>query len=163
MENHRTDSIPNDSYPVKSDRLLELRYAVKTAGQAGPAKMVDLAGFAGTRGRALPLTGVVLEMSGGAALNCQFLAEALFLSSPILRAVDQRVVLSGPTGREPLVGLRVSIQSIGTFEVQHHPARCRQFRTPTTSNHHRPRAKSGFSAVDPSRPNPSNLRPEGSI
>src|SRR5665811_719604 len=23
MENHRTDSIPNDSYPVKSDRLLE--------------------------------------------------------------------------------------------------------------------------------------------
>src|ERR1019366_2127862 len=25
MENHRTDSIPNDSYPVKSDRLLVLR------------------------------------------------------------------------------------------------------------------------------------------
>jgi len=24
MENHRTDSIPNDSYPVKSDRLLVL-------------------------------------------------------------------------------------------------------------------------------------------
>ncbi|HEY4981017.1 MAG TPA: hypothetical protein VII24_03530, partial [Pseudolabrys sp.] len=23
MENHRTDSIPNDSYPVKSDRLLD--------------------------------------------------------------------------------------------------------------------------------------------
>jgi hypothetical protein len=22
MENHRTDSIPNDTYPVKSDRLL---------------------------------------------------------------------------------------------------------------------------------------------
>src|SRR5450756_1781362 len=25
IENHRTDSIPNDSYPVKSDRLLALR------------------------------------------------------------------------------------------------------------------------------------------
>jgi len=25
MENHRTDSIPNDSYPVKSDRLLVCR------------------------------------------------------------------------------------------------------------------------------------------
>jgi hypothetical protein len=24
MENHRTDSIPNDSYPVKSDRLLAM-------------------------------------------------------------------------------------------------------------------------------------------
>jgi integrase len=26
MENHRTDSIPNDSYPVKSDRLLGLKF-----------------------------------------------------------------------------------------------------------------------------------------
>ena len=26
MENHCTDSIPNDSYPVKSDRLLGARY-----------------------------------------------------------------------------------------------------------------------------------------
>jgi len=26
MENHRTDSIPNDSYPVKSDRLLVARF-----------------------------------------------------------------------------------------------------------------------------------------
>lgn len=100
-------------WPEKPDELL-LRYAVKTAGQAAPAKMVELGGFAGTRGRALPLSGVVLEMSGDAAPNCQFLAEALFLSSPILRAVGQRVVLSGPTGREPLVGLRVSIQRIGT-------------------------------------------------
>jgi hypothetical protein len=114
-------------WPEKPEGL-ELRYAVKTAGQAGPTKMVELAGFAGTRGRALPLTGVVLELSGGAALNCQFLAEALFLSSPILRAIGQRVVLSGPTGREPLVGLRVSIQSIGTIKA---PAPSRQM--PATS------------------------------
>ena len=26
MENHRTNSIPNDSYPVKSDRLLGDRF-----------------------------------------------------------------------------------------------------------------------------------------
>jgi hypothetical protein len=149
MENHRTDSIPNDSYPVKSDRLLELRYAVKTAGQAGPAKMVDLAGFAGTRGRALPLTGVVLEMSGGAALNCQFLAEALFLSSPILRAVGQRVVLSGPTGREPLVGLRVSIQSIGTFEV---PAPSRPMPTISDTDNIQSSSPKGKVRVFRSRP-----------
>src|ERR1019366_953375 len=28
MENHRTDSIPNDSYPVKSDRLLDRSVAI---------------------------------------------------------------------------------------------------------------------------------------
>jgi hypothetical protein len=28
MENHRTDSIPNDSYPVKSDRLLGVRFQI---------------------------------------------------------------------------------------------------------------------------------------
>jgi hypothetical protein len=40
MENHRTDSIPNDSYPVKSDRLLERRMEGTTmnfeARHAGP-------------------------------------------------------------------------------------------------------------------------------
>jgi len=30
MENHRTDSIPNDSYPVKSDRLLESHILTKS-------------------------------------------------------------------------------------------------------------------------------------
>jgi hypothetical protein len=108
-------------WPEKPDDLV-LRYAVKSAAQAGPAKMVDLDSFAGTRGRALPITGIVLEMSGNGATNCQFLAEALFLSSPILRAVGQRVVLSGPTGREPLVGLRLSIQSTGTFDDPALPA-----------------------------------------
>lgn len=138
-------------WPEKPEQLV-LRYAVKTAGQAGPAKMVDLAGFAGTRGRALPLTGVVLELSGGAASYCQFLAEALFLSSPILRAVGQRVVLSGPTGREPLVGLRVSIQSIGAFEA---PAQSRPM--PATSDVDNTQASSpkGKVRVFRSRPKPS--------
>jgi hypothetical protein len=108
-------------WPEKPDDLV-LRYAVKSTAQAGPAKMGDLDSFAGTRGRALPITGIVLEMSGNGATNCQFLAEALFLSSPILRAVGQRVVLSGPTGREPLVGLRLSIQSTGTFDEPAPPA-----------------------------------------
>jgi hypothetical protein len=40
MENHRTDSIPNDSYPVKSDRLLgttpHLRHSM-CMNENGPA------------------------------------------------------------------------------------------------------------------------------
>jgi hypothetical protein len=99
-------------WPTKP-RDLDIRYAVKTPAQTGVAKMVDLETFAGTRGRALPVTGIVIEVSGTGAANTEVIAEAVFLSAPILRAVGQRVVLTGPTGREPLVGLRLAIQRTG--------------------------------------------------
>jgi hypothetical protein len=94
-------------------RDLDIRYAVKSAAQSGVARMVDLDTFAGTRGRALPVTGIVIELSGPGAAGSEIISEAAFLSAPILRAVGQRVVLSGPTGREPLVGLRLAIQRMG--------------------------------------------------
>lgn len=95
---------------------VDVRYAVKSPGQAGAPKLVGLQTFAGTRGRAQPITGLVLEMSGRGASRFQFVVEGLFLSSPTLRAVGQKVVLGGPTGREPLVGLRVEIQPTDIFE-----------------------------------------------
>jgi hypothetical protein len=101
---------------------LDLRYAVKSAAQPGTPKMVGLQSFAGTRQRALPITSIVLEMSGPSASNYQLWAEALFLSSPTLRAIGQRVVLSGPTGREPLVGLRIAIQSTEISDEPDPPA-----------------------------------------
>src|ERR1700740_408206 len=80
---------------------LDIRYAVQLANaQPGSGRGVPLGTFAGARGRALPLTGVVLEMGGNSEL--QYSAEAIFLSAPMLRAIGCRVVLSGPTGREPL-------------------------------------------------------------
>lgn len=93
-----------------------IRYAVQFANaQAGAGKMVPLGTFAGTRGRALPITGLVLEMSGGG--DMQFVAEAVFLSAPTLRATGRRVVLSGPTGREPLVGLRINIENLPPLDL----------------------------------------------
>jgi hypothetical protein len=99
-------------WPTKP-RDFDIRYAVKTAAQTGVARMVDLDTFAGTRGRALPVTGIVIELSGPGAHSIEIISEAAFLSAPILRAVGQRVVLTGPTGREPLVGLRLAIQRTG--------------------------------------------------
>jgi hypothetical protein len=94
---------------------IDIRYAVQFAnGQAGSGRMVPLGTYAGTRGRALPLTGVVLEMNGTDEL--QFVADAGFLNAPTLHAVGRRVVLSGPTSREPLVGLRIGIERIATAE-----------------------------------------------
>jgi len=93
---------------------IDIRYAVQFANaQPGSGKMVSLGSFAGTRGRALALTGVVLEMVGRDDL--QLAAEAIFLSAPTLRAIGRRVVLSGPTGREPLVGLRVNVEAVASF------------------------------------------------
>jgi hypothetical protein len=101
---------------------LAIRYAVQLANaQPGSSRMVPLGTFAGTRGRALPVTGVVLEMDGNAEL--QFSAEAIFLSAPTLRAIGRRVVLSGPTGREPLVGLRVAVERIASFGASEEMAR----------------------------------------
>ena len=62
----------------------------------------------------MPLTGVMLELSGPDASLYQFSFEALFLGSPVMRATGERVVLSGPTGREPLVGLRVALEEAST-------------------------------------------------
>jgi hypothetical protein len=94
---------------------VSIRYAVQFAnGQAGSGRMVPLGTYAGTRGQALPLTGVVLEMSGTDEL--EFVADAGFLNAPTLHAVGKRVVLSGPTNREPLVGLRIGIARIAIAE-----------------------------------------------
>ncbi|MGL3110387.1 hypothetical protein [Bradyrhizobium sp. BR 1432] len=40
------------------------------------------------------------------------MAEATFLNAPTLRAIGKRVVLSGPTSREPLVGIRIGVNRL---------------------------------------------------
>jgi len=74
--------------------------------------MTELGSFAGSRGHALPLTGIVFELSGAASSDYQLSVEAAFLGSPTMRVIGRRVVLSGPTGREPLIGLRVNLEPI---------------------------------------------------
>ena len=94
---------------------VDIRYAVQFAnGQSGSGRMVPLGTYAGTRGRALPLTAVVLEMSG--ADDLKFVAEAGFLNAPTLRAVGRRVVLAGPTNREPLGGICIGIEQTAPAE-----------------------------------------------
>jgi hypothetical protein len=91
---------------------LEINYAVKFARpQPGDNVLVPLGTFAGTRGRALPLTGVVLETSGPSASRYALTAEAIFLGSPAIRIAGQRINLIGPSGREPLVGIRINLVS----------------------------------------------------
>ena len=97
---------------------LNIHYAVKTAKpQTVSGQKVDLGSFAGTRGKAMPLVGLVLELSGPAAPHFQITVETIFLGSPVTRITGRRVVASGPTGREPLVGLRIGLET-GADAVQ---------------------------------------------
>jgi hypothetical protein len=88
-----------------------LRYAV-TVGGSRPimGQFVETGVFAGSRGNALPLVGMTIEIEGSAAFGRQLVVESVFLGSPPTKIVGRRVVLAGPTGREPLVGLRVRIE-----------------------------------------------------
>jgi len=99
-------------WPDKPSGLI-LRYAVKTAKpQVTSGQMVEIGSYAGTRGYALPIVSVLLELLGPGAANYEICAEAIFLGSPRMRAIGQRTVLAGPTRREPLVGFRLSMKEL---------------------------------------------------
>ena len=72
-----------------------LRYAVRSARpQASDNQFVQLGTFAGTRGRALPLTYVSIELSGPGASKYSLVVEAAFQGAPAMRMTGQHVVLS---------------------------------------------------------------------
>lgn len=135
-------------WPTKPEGI-DLRYSVKTGQPLNiSGRIVEHGAFAGTRGRAMPLTTLTLELSGPSAGLYQFSVEALFLGAPVMRASGERVVVSGPTGREPLVGLRVAID-----EANNQPDRLRSNPAvhQTSQKETVPRSVSG-SAQSPARP-----------
>ena len=95
---------------------IDLRYAVNSTKTA--PKMSGLGSFAGTRGHARPVTGLTFELSGPRAGDLQLRVEALFLGSPTTRTTGKRIAISGVTGREPLVGLRLRVEPV----AKAHPA-----------------------------------------
>jgi len=94
-------------------RNLNIHYAVKTAKpQNVSGRKMQMGTFAGTRGKAMPIVSLMFELSGRDAAEFELSVEAIFLGAPAARITGKRVVASGPTGREPLVGLRISLDSI---------------------------------------------------
>jgi hypothetical protein len=100
-------------WPGKPE-YVDICYSIQTAKpQTISGRAVDLGSFAGTRGKAMPVVGVMLELSGIGTPNLQFNVEAIFLGSPAMHSRGRRIELQGPTGREPLVGLRVGLEEVG--------------------------------------------------
>ena len=93
-------------------RDLQLEYSVVIGGgtlRKLPACRVNE--FTGSRGRAAPIVGLTMVLSGEAAHSYRLGADCLFLGTQIISETGQTIILSGPTGREPLVGLRLWIET----------------------------------------------------
>lgn len=106
------------SWPASS---AELRYAVKVGGRTprsiGPVGQGE---FVGTKGRALGLTEVTIEIEGEGSE--EIAVEALFHSgkgNPVpVASKGRQVSVSGPTGREILVGLKVTVAAAKARPVE---------------------------------------------
>jgi len=135
-------------WPGKPEDV-DIYYSVETARpQTVSGRTMDLGSFAGTRGKAMPLVGVIFELSGAGAPNLQFNVGAIFLGSPATQITGRRIELSGPTGREPLVGLRVSLEEVGaTARPQPMTSANRSGRTSSGVRVFRSRPKAGQSVA----------------
>jgi hypothetical protein len=95
---------------------LELEYSVIVGGNTlrklPPCKVNQ---FAGTKGRAAPIVGLTVALRGNVAGSYRIKADCLFLGEQVINQSGQRVSLAGPTGREPLVGLRLWIETMPGF------------------------------------------------
>ena len=109
---------------------LEVRWPGKPAGLdilisgwhlAGGRKRaldkVPSGAFLGSRGKASPFTALSVAIAGPSASAFMLKCEALFLGTQVLRKSGLSIDLSGPTGLEPLVGLRLSLVPAGAAQL----------------------------------------------
>jgi hypothetical protein len=93
---------------------VRLRYQVRVGGlRPTNSRMVEAPNFIGTRGRALPIIGVKIELDGPAADQISLEGEALFLGSSVVQRQGRQLVFSGPTVTEPLIGFRLGLTPRG--------------------------------------------------
>lgn len=135
-------------WPGKPDDV-DLRYSVKLARpHAASGRTTSLGDYAGTRGRALPIVAVSLELTGPGASGFQMFGDATFLGAPLMRVTGRRLAIAGPTGREPLVGFRLRLGEAGaslqpespTVARTHTTGQVRVFRPQSAGSRSAPRA-----------------------
>jgi hypothetical protein len=96
----------------------DLKYAARTGGRNSSLMWGNGDGsFVGTRGQARPLTEVRFELRGPAAENKELVVEALFQGATPVRAEGRNIRLSGPSGREALLGLRLDLVDISAQDA----------------------------------------------
>ena len=108
-----------------------LNYGVRLPGDKPDSfRSSDASSFVGTRGRALPIIGAYFELTGSVAKTHRLVVESLFLSGTPRRQTGNSLRICGSTGQEPLVGIRLLIESLNvqTSASESSPRRVRVFR-----------------------------------
>jgi hypothetical protein len=107
-------------WPGKPDDV-EIRYAATLGGDRPVmTNLVSSGTLVDARGRALPLVGLAIELTGPGARGTHLSVEALFLGSPKVRVTGEHVILRGSRGNEPLVGIRFGLQKASAPEGATH-------------------------------------------
>lgn len=95
---------------------LNVETQVLVAGEWSP--WVSNWSFAGSRGRARPLSGLRFRLVGSAADDFVLEADALFLGSPVKTTRGSDVELVNFAGSDPLVGLRLGLRATDRRTLQ---------------------------------------------
>ncbi len=96
----------------------DLVYGVVRASRQSSAvarqveKMVPIGSFAGSRGRATPVVGLKLQLRGRSRTTHSIVAQVLFLGAPPVKKQGTDLNFLGPTGREPIIGLAISVNVV---------------------------------------------------
>ncbi|MCO5129052.1 MAG: hypothetical protein M9932_00630 [Xanthobacteraceae bacterium] len=96
----------------------DLVYGVVPASRQNAAlprqveKMVPAGSFAGSRGRATPAVGLKLQLRGRSRTTHVIVAQVLFLGAPPVKKQGADLNFLGPTGREPIIGLAISVNAV---------------------------------------------------
>lgn len=64
----------------------------------------------GTKGQSTAISRVFFELNGSHAAEWEFVITAAFRGAPPRTAVGQKVEIAGPSGQEPLIGLKVELR-----------------------------------------------------
>ena len=92
------------------------RLAIEAQVLVGGAKQwsdwVASGGYAGTRGRGLPLIAVRLRLVGADATSMEINADALFLGTTALSKTGRQIEFVSPAGSDPLVGLKLGVRTV---------------------------------------------------
>ena len=105
---------------------LEFLYGASDGPKVRKGQLVSAGVFVGSRGRARPIRNLALELRGVRAEDFVLNVEALFLGSTVKSLSGHALNFSGPTGNEPLTGLKIKITRGMTEEpidVGHTPLR----------------------------------------
>jgi hypothetical protein len=95
---------------------VDLKYSVSVRRLDQKRVLGGVAGsFAGTRGESAPIVGVNLALTGPGASRYELRGDALFLGAAAASRRGRQLSFTGPTAREPLVGLRLAAVTAEAF------------------------------------------------